>query len=420
MSKPANSMNLPKNIFYAQSGGVTAVINATAAGVIQTAQQYPEMFGKVYVGVNGITGALTDNLIDTSTLSKEDIEGLKHTPGSLSGSCRYKLKNYETDPSEYQRLIEIFNKYNIGYFLYNGGNDSQDTTNKISRYCESMGYSIQCIGLPKTIDNDLAVTNNCPGFGSVAKYVATSIREAAYDVAAMSATSTKVFIMEVMGRHTGWIAAAAGLAAEQDGDAPHIILFPEVVFNPEKFAQKVQDTLAKRGSCSIVVSEGVTNEAGRFIADAGLDDAFGHRQLGGVAPVIADLLSRMHGYKCHWAVLDYLQRSGRHLASKVDFEQSYAVGKAAIEFALNGESDVMATIEVTNTQPYTWKIGHTALSNVANSEKFLPLDFISDDGFGITQKARDYLSPLIQGEVFPPFKNGLPDYVRFEWLKKGK
>ncbi len=407
----------PKNIFYAQSGGVTSVINATAAGVIETARKYPEQIGTVYGGRNGITGALNDQLIDTAQFSAEIVHGLGYTPGSAFGSCRYKLKDYKKDPSEYERLLEIFKKYDIGYFFYNGGNDSQDTTNKISNYFQEVGYPIQCIGLPKTIDNDLAMTHNCPGFGSVAKYVATSIREGAYDVAAMAATSTKVFIMEVMGRHTGWIAAAAGLAAEQEHDAPHIILFPEIVFNAEKFYNKVHDTVKKYGSCAIVVSEGITNEAGRFIADAGIDDAFGHKQLGGVAPVIAELLSRLHGYKCHWALLDYLQRSGRHLASKVDYEQSYAVGKAAVEFALEGKSGIMASIEVTNQKPYQWKVGEAALSEVANQEKPLPRDFISDDGFGITQKARDYLSPLIQGEVFPPFKNGLPDYVRFDWLK---
>ena len=410
-------MMRPKNIFYAQSGGVTSVINATAAGVIETARNYPTQIGTVYGGRNGITGALKDQLIDTASFSAEIVDGLGYTPGSAFGSCRYKLKDYKKDPSEYERLHEIFKKYDIGYFFYNGGNDSQDTTHKISNYFQEIGYPIQCIGLPKTIDNDLAITNNCPGFGSVAKYVATSIREGAYDVAAMAATSTKVFIMEVMGRHTGWIAAAAGLAAEYENDAPHIILFPEIVFNPEKFCQRVHATIEKFGSCAIVVSEGITNEAGRFIADAGIDDAFGHKQLGGVAPVIAELLSRLHGYKCHWAVLDYLQRSGRHIASKVDYEQSYAVGQAAVEFALAGKSGIMASIEVVTQTPYTWKIAEAALSEVANQEKSLPRDFISDDGFSITQKARDYLSPLIQGEALPPFKNGLPDYVRFDWLK---
>ena len=401
-----------KNAFYAQSGGVTAVINATAAAVIETARNYPDKIGKVFAGKNGIVGALKDELIDTSLESDEDIAALKHTPGGAFGSCRYKLKDFNKDDSEYKRLVEVFEKHNIGYFFYNGGNDSQDTTHKILSYCEQVGYPLQCIGIPKTIDNDLALTDNCPGFGSVAKFVATSIRECSFDVHAMSATSTKVFIMEVMGRNAGWIAAATGLAAEKKGDAPHVILFPEVVFNPEKFYAKVHHTIETIGSCAIVVSEGIKNEAGRFLADAGMNDAFGHRQLGGVAPVIADMLSRLHGYKCHSAVLDYLQRSARHLASKVDFEQAIALGQKAVELAVEGESGFMVSVVRENNSPYRWSVGKAALSEVANQEKTLPLDFISDDGFGITEKAREYLSPLIEGEAYPPYKNGLPDYVK--------
>lgn len=414
MTKAELNMSQLKNIFYAQSGGVTAVINATASAVIATARLHSNKIGKVYAGRNGITGALNDDLIDTSFESTEDIAALKHTPGGAFGSCRYKLKHYEQDPSEYERLIEIFKKYNIGYFFYNGGNDSQDTTNKIAEYCRKVNFPLQCIGIPKTIDNDLAHTDNCPGFGSVAKYVATSIREASFDVAAMAATSTKVFIMEVMGRHAGWIAAAAGLAAEKQGDAPHIILFPEVPFSPEKFYQRVHETVEKNGSCAIVVSEGLKNEAGRFLADSGLEDAFGHHRLGGVAPLIADLLSRLHGYKCHWAVLNYLQRSGRHLASQTDFEQAYATGKRAVEIALEGKSDCMVSIIRENDAPYRWSIGEVALSDVANNEKMLPRDFISEDGFGITHKARTYLEPLIQGEAYPPYNNGLPDYIKLK------
>ncbi|MSP53288.1 MAG: 6-phosphofructokinase [Gammaproteobacteria bacterium] len=405
---------MKKNAFYAQSGGVTAVINTTAAAVIETARAYPDKIGTVFAGHNGIAGALKEELIDTSVETDADIAALKYTPGGAFGSCRYKLKDYKTHPAEYERLVQVFAAHDIGYFFYNGGNDSQDTTNKISQYCQQVGYPLQCIGVPKTIDNDLAVTDNCPGFGSVAKFIATTIREAAFDVKSMCATSTKVFVMEVMGRHAGWIAAAGGLAAEKYGDAPHIILFPEIAFDPERFYRKVHDTVAEIGFCVIIVSEGVKNEAGRFLADAGIDDAFGHRQLGGVAPVIVDLLSRLHGYKCHWAVPDYLQRSAAHLVSQTDWEQAYAIGKSAVEMAIAGKSGIMCTIVRDGNMPYRWSIGATDLNNVANQEKKLPPEFISADGFGITQAARDYLSPLIQGEHYPIYKNGLPNYITLE------
>lgn len=403
-----------KNIFYAQSGGVTAVINNTAAAVINTAKQYPDHIGKVLAGKNGITGALKEELIDTSQETEAAIAALRHTPGGTFGSCRYKLKDFNQDPHEYDRLFAVFAAHNIGYFFYNGGNDSQDTTNKIAQYSQKIGFPLQCIGIPKTIDNDLAATDNCPGFGSVAKYIAATVRECAFDVASMCATSTKVFIMEVMGRHAGWIAAAAGLAAEKKGDAPHIILFPEVIFEPEKFYQKVHDTVKQLGYCVIVVSEGIKNEAGHFLADTGINDAFGHRQLGGVAISIADLLSRLHGYKCHWAVPDYLQRSARHLASHTDLEQSYAIGKAAVEMAIAGKGGIMATIHRHSNHPYQWVISEASLSNVANKEKKLPADYISKDGFSITAKAREYLLPLIQGENYPDFQNGLPNYIKLK------
>jgi 6-phosphofructokinase 1 len=411
---------MPKNIFYAQSGGVTAVINATAAAVIETAALYPEQIGKVYAGKNGILGALNEELVDTSIEREALIKLLTQNPGGAFGSCRYKLKNFNDDTSEYQRLLEVFSAHDIGYFFYNGGNDSQDTVNKLSQYCQQVGYPLQCLGLPKTIDNDLAITDNCPGFGSVAKFIGTSIRECALDVASMCATSTKVFIMEVMGRHAGWIAAAAGLASTSNLPAPHIILFPEITFDPEKFYNKVHATVKEHGNCVIIVSEGLKNEAGRFLSDSGIEDAFGHRQLGGVAPMLTDLLSRLHGYKCHWAVPDYLQRSCRHLASKVDYEQSYAVGKVAVEKAIAGKTDVMMSIVRESNSPYTWSIGEAALSDVANAEKIMPRDFISDDGFHITDKAREYLLPLIQGEVYPEFVAGLPDYghAQLTLLKK--
>ena len=403
-----------KNAFYAQSGGVTAVINASACGVIETARKNSKKIGKVYAGRNGIIGALTEDLIDTSKESDKAIAALRYTPSGAFGSCRYKLKGLEENKAEYERLIEVFEAHDIGYFFYNGGGDSQDTANKVSQLSETMGYPITCVGVPKTVDNDLPITDNCPGFGSVAKYVAVSIREAGFDVASMAKTSTKIFVMEVMGRHAGWIAAAGGLAAEKEGDSPHIILFPEVTFDEDKFLKKVEQSVKKYDYCAIVVSEGVKNKEGRFLAEAGSRDAFGHAQLGGVAPVVAQLVKDKLGYKYHWAVADYLQRAARHIASKTDVEQAYAMGKAAVEFALKGKNAVMPTIVRKSSKPYKWTIGEAPLSKVANVEKMMPKDFITKDGFHITDKCREYLSPLIKGEDYPPYKNGLPQYVQLK------
>lgn len=403
-----------KNAFYAQSGGVTSVINATACGVIETARKHKDKIGKVYAGRNGIIGALTEDLIDTSKETARAIAALKHTPSGAFGSCRYKLKSLDESRAQYERLIAVFKAHNIGYFFYNGGGDSQDTSNKVSQLSKSMGYPIQAIGIPKTVDNDLPLTDNCPGFGSVAKYVAVSIREAGFDVASMAKTSTKVFVMEVMGRHAGWIAAAGGLAAENEGDAPHIILFPEVAFNKKAFMQRVKHCVKHYGYCAIVVSEGARYKDGTFLADAGSVDAFGHKQLGGVAPVVAQMIKDATGYKYHWAVADYLQRAARHIASKTDVDQAYAVGKAAVEFALKGKTAIMPTIVRTSNHPYRWKIGEARLARVANVEKMMPKSYITPDGFGITQRCRTYLSPLIRGEDYPPYKNGLPQYVQLK------
>ncbi len=399
------------NAFYAQSGGVTAVINASAAGVIETARKHKSKIGKVYAGRNGIIGALTEDLIDTSKESAKAIAALRHTPAGAFGSCRYKLKGLEENRAQYERLIEVFKTHNIGYFFYNGGGDSADTCLKVSRLSESLGYPIQAIHIPKTVDNDLPITDCCPGFGSVAKYVAVSMREACFDVASMAKTSTKVFILEVMGRHAGWIAAAGGLAADQPGDLPIMILFPEVRFDQARFLARVEALVKQYGYCSVVVSEGVRDAAGNFLADQGLRDAFGHAQLGGVAPVVAAVVKQNLKLKVHWAVADYLQRSARHIASKTDVAQAYAVGKAAVELALKGRNAVMPTIVRTSNTPYKWSVGVANLDDVANVEKKLPRDFITDDGFGITAKCRQYLAPLIRGEDYPPFKNGLPQYV---------
>jgi 6-phosphofructokinase len=400
-----------KNAFYAQSGGVTSVINASACGLIQTARQHSDKIGTVYAGLNGIIGALKEELIDTSFETDADIAALRHTPAGAFGSCRYKLKSLDANRAEYERLIAVFKAHNIGYFFYNGGGDSQDTAHKVSQIGEQMGYPLTCIGVPKTVDNDLPITDNCAGFGSVAKYVAVSMREASFDVASMCATSTKVFVMEVMGRHAGWIAAAGALAADENHDIPLVILFPEVELNEAKFLAAVDEKVKIYGYCCVVVSEGVKNSDGQFLAEAGGKDAFGHAQLGGAAPVIANLVKENLGYKYHWAVADYLQRAARHIASKNDVEQAYAVGKAAVEFALAGKNAVMPTIVRLYDAPYQWEIGSVDLKDVANVEKMMPPEFISEDGFGITPACRAYLQPLIAGEDYPPYKNGLPDYV---------
>ena len=403
-----------KNAFYAQSGGVTAVINASACGVIETARKHSDKIGKVYAGENGIIGALTENLIDTSLESHSDIAALNHTPSGAFGSCRYKMKSLEANKAEYERLIEVFKAHNIGYFFYNGGGDSADTCLKVSQLSESMGYPIQAIHIPKTVDNDLPVTDNCPGFGSVAKYIAVSTMEASFDVASMAATSTKIFVLEVMGRHAGWIAAAGGLV---DASIPVVILFPEVDFDEKAFLDKVDNNVKEFGYCTIVVSEGTKWPDGRFLAEQGTRDDFGHAQLGGAAPVVANLIKNALGYKFHWAVADYLQRSARHLASNSDVEQAYALGQAAVEMALEGKNSVMPAIVRISNNPYKWEIGCGELKDVANVEKMMPKNYISADGFSITDSCREYLLPLIEGENYPPYNDGLPNYVV---LKKSK
>ena len=400
---------MAKNAFYAQSGGVTAVINASACGVIETARKHGDKIGTVYAGRNGIIGALTEDLIDTSLESDADIAALRHTPSGGFGSCRFKLKGLEESKAEYERLIEVFKAHDIGYFFYNGGGDSADTCYKISQLSEKMGYPIQAIHVPKTVDNDLPITDTCPGFGSVAKYIAVSTLEASYDVRSMAKTSTKIFVIEVMGRHAGWIAAAGGLV--EDHGIPVVILFPEVEFDKDKFMAKVKSKVEEHGFCTIVVSEGAHWPDGKFLAEQGTRDAFGHAQLGGAAPVVANMVKDELGLKFHWAVADYLQRAARHLASKTDVEQAYAVGKAGVEFAINGDNSIMPSIERISNDPFEWKVGKAPLSEVANVEKMMPIDFISDDGFGITDACKEYLLPLIQGEDYPPYKNGLPDYV---------
>ncbi|MES9856096.1 MAG: 6-phosphofructokinase [Sedimenticola sp.] len=399
-----------KNAFYAQSGGVTAVINASACGVIETARKHSDKIGTVYAGRNGIIGALTEELIDTSQESEEDISALKHTPSGGFGSCRFKLKSLEENRREYERLIKVFKAHNIGYFFYNGGGDSADTCYKVSQLSEKMGYPVQAIHVPKTVDNDLPITDNCPGFGSVAKYIAVSTLEASFDVRSMAATSTKIFVIEVMGRHAGWIAAAGALV--EDYDIPVLTLFPEIAFDKEKFLIKVDAKVKEHGFCTICVSEGAHYPDGSFLAEQGTRDSFGHAQLGGAAPVVANMIKDALGYKYHWAVADYLQRSARHLASESDVLQAYALGEAAVEKALEGKNSIMPTVVRESSSPYRWSIGEAPLSEVANVEKMMPVDFISEDGFGITEKCKEYLYPLIKGEAYPPYDdNGMPAYV---------
>jgi len=395
-----------QNAIYAQSGGVTSVINATASAVIEASRKSKKI-NKLYAGKDGIIGILNEELIDTSLENSSNIKKLMHTPGGAFGSCRHKLKDVNQSKREYERLIDVFKAHDIGYFFYNGGGDSQDTSNKIAQYTKDAGFPVTCIGIPKTIDNDLPYTDNCPGFGSVAKYIATSTKEAALDVKSMSKSSTKVFIFEVMGRHAGWLAASAGLAKSKNNSAPHIILLPEIDFNEKLFLKKVKEVVKKENYCVIVVSEGAKYKNGKFLADAGTVDSFGHKQLGGVAPRIAEMISNKLGFKYHWAVSDYLQRSARHISSQVDLDHAYAVGKAAVEYASSGENAIMPIIVRKKTKSYSWEVGKVALSKVANIEKKMPRNFISKDGFGITQSCKNYLSPLIQGEAWAPFEDGV-------------
>ncbi len=409
-----------KNAFYAQSGGVTAVINASACGVIEAAREHPDAIGTVYAGAHGILGALHEDLIDTAAESADTIRALRHTPAGAFGSARYKLKGLEENRAEYERLIEVFRAHDIGYFFYNGGGDSQDTAHKVSQLGEAMGYPVTCIGIPKTVDNDLPVTDTCPGFGSVAKYIAVATREAGLDVASMAQTSTRVFILETMGRHAGWIAAASALACETPDDPPHVILLPEVPLNEQRFLGRVRDCVERIGYCVIVVSEGVKTAAGEFLSDQGTRDAFGHVQLGGVAPTVAAMVKDALGYKYHYAIADYLQRAARHIASATDVEQAYALGRAAVELALDGRNAIMPTIVRESDRPYRWTIGEVPLADVANVEARMPADYIDASGMFVTDACLRYLRPLIAGEDYPPYREGLPDYARLRGQRVGK
>ena len=409
-----NNKTSIKNAFYAQSGGVTSVINASACGVIETARKHKNKIGKVYAGKNGILGALNEELIDTNLETDKQISLLKQTPGGAFGSARYKLKGFKENQKEYKRLIEVFKAHNIGYFFYNGGGDSMDTALKVSEMGQQMNFPITSIGIPKTVDNDLPITDTCPGFGSVAKYIAVSTQEASLDVLSMAETSTKVFILEVMGRHAGWIAAASGLIANNPKEPPHIILFPEIPFTKKDFIKHVDRSVKNNGYCVIVASEGTRYKNGKFLADAGTLDSFGHKQLGGVAPELATMIKNELGYKYHYAIADYLQRSARHLGSDTDVKQAYAVGKAAVEMAIKNEKSIMITIDRLSDDPYKWKTGSVDIAKVANNEKMMPRKYISSNGYRITEACRKYMLPLINGENYPTYKKGLPEFAKLK------
>lgn len=405
-------MTTKGNLLYAQSGGVTAVINTSAAAVIETSAHYPAAIDNVYAAKNGILGVLNEELIDVSREAPDAIGALKYTPSGAFGSCRYKLQDPERQHREFERIFEVFEQHNIRHFLYNGGGDSADTCLKLALQAKARNRDMTVNHIPKTVDNDLPITDCCPGFGSVAKYIAISTREASFDVSAMALTSTKVFIIEVMGRHAGWIAAAGGLATDAKNDIPIVILFPEIPFDREKFMHRIKQCVDRAGYVSVVVSEGARYADGAFLSEQGTRDAFGHAQLGGVAPVVADMIRADLGFKFHYAIADYLQRSARHIASKTDSEQAYALAKAAVEYAANGRTTLMPAIRRISDQPYQWDIVAADLEKVANIERELPRDYITADGYGITDKARSYLAPLIEGEDYPPYTNGLPAYAK--------
>ena len=404
---------LQGNAIYAQSGGVTSVINGSAYGVITEAMK-ADFIDKIYGGFQGINGILEENLIDLQEESPQTIEALRYTPGAALGSCRRKLPDLEKNRHEFERIVQVLEAHDIRYFFYNGGNDSMDTVCKVSRIAVKMGYELIGIGVPKTVDNDLPVTDNCPGFGSTAKYNAISILEGGIDVASMYRDSTKVFVMETMGRHAGWIAAATALARRERDDPPHLILLPERAFVEKRFLVKVEEVVSRNGFCVVAVSEGSKGEDGRFLSESGSTDQFGHVQLGGVTHVVQSLIKENLGLKTHGALLDYCQRSGRHLSSRVDLEQAIACGQHAVAIAKEQLNGQMVILVRENDDPYRWSVGHTDAVNIANQEKLLPDSYISSDGFDITEAFIKYCRPLIEGEDFPPFSAGIPQYGRLK------
>ena len=405
-------MKARKNALYAQSGGVTSVINSSAYGVILQLKE-TQSDALIYAAKDGILGIINDNVYDLQKTQKP-LNLLLNSPAGMFGSCRYKLPEI-TEKEFYNKMFEKLDKRSIKYIFYNGGNDSADTCLKIALAAKGIGYDLNAIAVPKTIDNDLIVTDNCPGFGSVAKYVATSAMEASLDLKSMCKTSTKVFVLEVMGRHAGWIAAAAELANTLCSDIyVHKILLPEVPFNEEKFLQGVESDISKFGYSVIVASEGLKDSNGNLYSEAGQKDSFGHSQLGGLSPKIAKLIKDKIGLKYHWAVSDYLQRSARHLSSMTDIEQAIAVGRYAVDFALSGKTGIMPVIKRVSNDPYRWEIAEGDLSEIANQEKLVPDNYIAENKFRINSSGIAYLKPLIQGESFPDFFSGLPKYEQLD------
>jgi 6-phosphofructokinase 1 len=397
------------NLLYAHSGGVTAVINASAAAVIAAAHARPERVGKVFAARRGILGVLAEDLYDTEAFDEEALARLMLRPGGAFGSCRFDLPS-EDGQRVTDRLFEVFAAHDIGYFLYNGGNGSMDAVARLHDAARERGYPLVCVGVPKTVDNDIVGTDCCPGFGSAAKYLATSMLEAGLDIASMVGSRGSVFVMEVMGRNTGWLAAATALAANGDPDAaPHIVLVPEATFDEEAFLAEVRRVTERLGYCAITVAEGIRRPDGSLIMEKSRDPR-GYVQLGGAGSAIARMIHERLGYKHHWAIPDYLQRSAGHWLSAVDHAQAVAVGRAAVELALDGHGGVFPAIRRLADAPYHWEVAEEDTGRIANLERRLPPAFVRADGLHVTQAACDYIRPLIQGEVAQATRDGLPDY----------
>ncbi|KUJ75795.1 6-phosphofructokinase [Thiomicrospira sp. XS5] len=415
-------MSHPRNVIYAQAGGVTAVINASAAGVIEMVKRHPEKFGKVYAAINGIVGVLEERLTDASRFSEDTLDRLKTQPGAAFQACRFDLDGIDENPGQYQRVLEVFRTYDIGYFFYNGGNGSMVTAQKVADYCSAHGHPVTCIGVAKTIDNDLALSHCSPGFGSAAKYIATSLLEATMDLFSMHNTSTKFFALEAMGRNVGWLTIAGGLIKTAMPDVPLLILPAERPFERSKFLDRVQHLIDTKGYCVCIVSEGLMDMDGHYISIENVEHTHNndYTQLGGVAHTLSGLVSNTFNCKTHSAVPDYLQRSASHLVSQTDWEMAYRAGKAAVQAALDGKHGVLPVIEVIDTHPLVWRYKNVDLFEVADLEKSVPDEFLTEDGMDITPAAIDYLLPLIKGERHIQYCNGLPDIypMQFELVEQ--
>lgn len=400
-------------MLVAQSGGPTAVINSSLAGVINESLNY-ECIEEIYGSMNGILGVLQEDLIDLAEESQQTIRALRHTPGSALGTCRYKLKRQ----ADFDRILQVFEAHNIRYFFYIGGNDSQDTADKISKLADERGYALRVIGIPKTIDNDLVITDHCPGYGSVIKYIATTVREIAQDSAGMGQHDL-VQILEVMGRSAGWIGAGASLAKRQDhpNDPPHLIYLPEVAFSPEKLIEDIKRVLNKERYCFIVVGEGLVDSDGNFVSVGGATDAFGHAQLGGVADYLKSVIDERLDVKVRTTKLGYAQRAAAHCSSLTDNNEAYLAGTAAVRAAIAGETDKMVTLLRGDSEFYTCETGLAPLADIANGIKALPVSWINEDGVSMNYQFVKYASPLIQGEVEVPYEKGVPRFAELSHVR---